>query len=104
MKKQAKCISVKTLDCEQSLVFRFMRVAKWLALALLLGIGSAGVFLQFQRHQDINWMFFAVCTLCGVVLFWIGHCIMKSECATQRRCGTCAKTPSSIGGLPIRQA
>lgn len=102
MKKQAKCITVKTIDCEQSLVFYFMRSAKWVALALLISIGVLGTALQFQRHQDVNWMFFSICILCGAVLFWIGHCLMKNECATQRQCGTCNKVPT-VGNIAVRQ-
>lgn len=102
MKNQSKCISVKTIQCEQSLVFRFMRTAKWVALSLMTGIGVSSAFLQMQRHQDINWMFFSICLLSGVILFWIGHCIMKGECITKRRCGSCNKV-SSLNGLPIRQ-
>lgn len=104
MKKHVKCITAKNLDCEQSLVFYFMRSAKWVALALLVGIGGLSAALQFQRQQDINWIFFSICILCGAILFWIGHCLMKNECATQRRCGTCNKEPPTIGNVPVRQA
>ncbi|WGZ93554.1 MAG: hypothetical protein QJT81_17405 [Candidatus Thiothrix putei] len=102
MKKQAQCINSKALECEQSVVFYFMRVARWVAFLLLVGIGGMGALLQFQRHQDINWMFVSVCIVCGVGLFWIGHCIMKSECATRKRCGTCNKS-TIVGGITIRQ-
>lgn len=102
MKKSAKCVSAKAVECQQSVVFYFMRIARWVALLLMVGIGSMGAALQFYHHQDINWMFVGICTLCGIILFWIGHCIMKSECATRSRCGTCNKTPS-IGNITIRQ-
>ncbi|SEA80895.1 hypothetical protein SAMN05660964_02492 [Thiothrix caldifontis] len=102
MKKQAKCINSKALECEQSVVFYFMRVARWVAFLLLVGIGVMGALLQFQRHQDINWMFVSVCIACGVGLFWVGHCIMKSECATRKRCGTCNKS-TTVGNITIRQ-
>ena len=52
MKKHVKCITAKNLDCEQSLVFYFMRSAKWVALALLVGIGGLSAALQFQRQQE----------------------------------------------------
>lgn len=93
MKKPTKCIHARNVECQQpSLVFYFMRTAKWVALSWLVGIGVMGVLLQFQRHQDVNWVFFSVCLLCGLILFWIGHCIMKSECASKRRHGTCNST------------
>ena len=104
MKKQAKCISANTVNCEQSLVFYFMRAAKWLALALLVGIGGLSTLLQFQRHQDINWVFFSVCILCGFILFWIGHCLMRNECASMRRSNTCNNKMPTVGNINIRQA
>ncbi|WP_156946839.1 hypothetical protein [Thiothrix lacustris] len=104
MKKQAKCVGNKMIDCEQSLVFYFMRSAKWVALALLVGIGVMGAALQFQRSQEVNWLFFSVCILCGLILFWIGHSLMKNECTTQQRNGTCNKAPSTIGDITIRQS
>ncbi|EIJ33744.1 hypothetical protein [Thiothrix nivea] len=102
MKNQTKCIGSQTIHCEQSLVFQFMRVAKWVALFLLTGIGAGSSYLQLQRNQEVNWVFFGICLACGVILFWIGHTIMKSECATKRRCGTCNKEPN-VGGIPVRQ-
>ncbi|UJS23460.1 hypothetical protein [Thiothrix winogradskyi] len=102
MKKSAKCISSKAVECQPSVVFYFMRIARWVALLLLTGIGGMSAALQFQRHQDISWLFVSVCILCGIILFWIGHSIMKSECATRRRCGTCNKT-TGIGNITIRQ-
>ena len=102
MKRNTQCIHTQQIECQPSLVFHFMRVAKWIALSLLLGIGFMGALLQFQRHQEINWMFFSVCIVCGVILFWIGHCIMKSDCAIKRRCGTCVKV-STVSLTKIRQ-
>lgn len=102
MKKQAKCVSAQAVECQQSVVFYFMRIARWVALLLLISIGSMAALLQFQHNQDINWVFVAVCTLCGIILFWIGHSIMKSECANRRRCGTCNKAPN-VGNITIRQ-
>jgi hypothetical protein len=89
MNRQARCINTKQAECPLSVVFYFMRVAKWIALSLMVGIGISGALLQFQRHQSVNWMFVTVCLACGVILFWIGHCIMKSECRVKRRVGTC---------------
>lgn len=102
MKKQAKCVSAQAVECQQSVVFYFMRIARWVALLLLVGIGSMAALLQFQRHQDISWLFVVVCALCGIILFWVGHSIMKSECATRHRCGTCNKAPK-VGNITIRQ-
>ncbi len=97
MYSKSKCAN--TL-CEKSLVFRFIRVARWVALLLLTGIGSLGAFLQYQRHQDINWMFFSVCIICGIMLFWMGRCIMKSECASRRRAAACNRV-ATINNIPI---
>lgn len=83
----------QAIECQQSLVFYFMRTARWVALLLLVGIGSMDAVLQFQRQQNINWIFVSICILSGVILFWIGHCIMRSECASRRDCGTCNKAP-----------
>lgn len=101
MRKSAKCIQTNKTSCDQSLVFRFMRIAKWVALLLLLGIGFADIWLQLQRSQAINWLFFSLCSVGGIGLFWIGHCIMQSECAMQRRCGTCNRDNASTA-IPIR--
>jgi hypothetical protein len=86
--------------CEKSLVFRFIRVARWVALGLLVGIGTLGAFLQYKNHQDINWAFFSICIICGIMLFWMGRCILKSECAARRRAVSCSKV-STIGNIPI---
>lgn len=102
MNNQAKCINLKTIDCEQSLVFRFMRTAKWVALLLLIGIGTGSAYIQFQHQQNVNWIFFSVCMVCGIILFWVGHSIMISECVTKRRCGSCSKV-TAMNGVPMRQ-
>ncbi len=87
--KTVKCKNANR--CEDNLVFRFMQVARWVALALLWLIGSGSVFLQYLRQQELNWVFFAVCGLGGSMLFWIGRCLMNSECQAMKRAGRCPK-------------
>lgn len=96
MNSKAKCWEAN--KCEKSLTFRFIKVARWVALFLLVGIGALGSYFQQQRGQDINWMFLGVCVFCGIMLFWMGRCILKSECQHRlagNRCGKHVKTIST---------
>lgn len=88
MNQKAKCTFVSS--CEQALAYRFIRIARWVALALLVGIGLGGWWAGYQR-QDINWLFVGVCVSCGVLLFWMGSCILRSECQRQRSKASCPK-------------
>ncbi len=54
MKKSAKCINSKAVECQPSVVFYFMRIARWVALLLMVGTGSIGAALQFYHHQDLT--------------------------------------------------
>lgn len=72
-------------DCYESLTFQFIRIARWLALFLLVGIGVIGTYLKYERYHEINWMFLLVCVISGVLLFWMGRCLQKSNCSRRRR-------------------
>lgn len=84
--------------CEKSLTLQFISMARWVALLLLVGIGTMTVLLQYERHQEINWVFFSVCATGGIVLFWIGTCLMKSECSTLQQRGRCVRQSLSSSG------
>ncbi len=76
--------------CEKSLTFHFIKVARWVALLLLVGIGLLGVYSQYRMGQEVSWMFLSVCVFCGIMLFWLGHCMLSSECQyrmSNNRCG-----------------
>lgn len=75
--------------CAHSLVARFMAVARWGALALLLGIGFADVILHLSRGDAVNWVFCGICVVSGVILFWMGQCLLESECGTRKKAGSC---------------
>jgi hypothetical protein len=77
--------------CEKSLTLEFISMARWVALLLLMGIGAMAVLLQYERHQEINWIFFSVCAFGGIVLFWIGGCLLRSECSTLKQKGRCVQ-------------
>lgn len=94
MNSKARCWEMK--KCEKSLAFRFIKVARWVALLLLVGIGTLGAFLQYRAGQDVNWMFLAVCVFCGIMLFWMGRCLLKSECQHRLANNRCGKTAKPI--------
>lgn len=96
-------INDKTASCEKSLVFRFIRIARWIALFLLLGIGVLGTSFQYERHHDIDWMFFTVCAVCGIMLFWMGRCILKSECNNKRGNGKCRRHTQTVNPSEINR-
>ncbi len=87
--------SVWMQKCERSLVFQVIAVARWVALILLMGIGLTAIWLQYQNQQDIGWLFFVVCIMGGGVLFWMGTCLLKSECMAQQRAKRQPRSPSS---------
>lgn len=77
--------------CEKSLVFQFINTARWLALLLMITIASTTALLQYTRQQPVNWLFFTVCVVAGGILFWIGNCLIRSECASHKRTGRCRR-------------
>lgn len=96
MNSKSRCWEMN--KCEKSLTFHFIKVARWVALFLLVGIGALGAYFQHEHGQEINWMFLGVCVACGVMLFWMGRCILKSECQyrmANSRCGKHVKTVSA---------
>lgn len=88
MKGQTDCAR----KCDRTLVYEFLAVARWLALVLLVTIGSAAVWLQYIHQQEINWLFLLICVSGGVILFWIGRCLLKSECLSMQQQGRCRRT------------
>ncbi len=87
MKNRIDCAS----KCSRTLVYEVLAVARWLALLLLVAIGSSAVWLQYSRQQEISWVFFLVCVTGGIILFWIGRCLLNSECLNMQQQGRCRR-------------
>ena len=99
--KILKCASANS--CQKSLTFHFMQAARWVALLLLCGVGIGLTVLEFYRHEDISWIFLAVCVASGLMLFWLGRCLMQTECTTMRRVGSCARAASLTASASVGQ-
>ena len=100
-----KCASANS--CQKSLTFHFMQAARWVALLLLCSVGIGLTALEFFRHENISWVFLGVCVASGLMLFWLGQCLMQTECSTMKRAGSCAKaasltTSASVGQTIVR--
>jgi hypothetical protein len=66
---------------KESLIYQFMRTAKWVALLLLFSIGFGMAYLQYLHREPISWGFLGICIASGLLLFWIGRCLTHSECS-----------------------
>jgi len=77
-------------NCKKSmLAFRFLRVAKWAALLLLVSLGSAEMILHYLRGGAVNWIFCLLCAVGGVILFGIGKSLEIHECEIKQRMKRC---------------
>jgi protein-S-isoprenylcysteine O-methyltransferase Ste14 len=99
--KILKC--AKSNSCQKSLVFRFLQTARWVALLLLCGVGVGLTLLDFYHSASISWVFLGVCVFGGVMLFWVGRCLMQSECSTVKRTGACRQAHALIRHTSVGQ-
>ncbi|HRJ51650.1 MAG TPA: hypothetical protein PLE99_02695 [Candidatus Thiothrix moscowensis] len=100
MNDKAKCWALHR--CEKSLAFRFINIARWVALLLLVGIGVMGAYVQHQQGQDVSWVFVGVCVISGVMLFWMGRCLLKSECQHRQPVGgSCGKQDKGVATIKL---